>query len=75
MAWTLLCNIPIARRRTLCFVEDDKHDLRWSGKSVGAALRWLHEQGHETIALHGVEEDQRFRVTFTPVSTESPPEG
>jgi len=70
--WTLLCNIPIARRRTMCFVEDDKQDLRWSGKTVGAALRWAHEQEIETINLYGTEEDERFRVDFRPLSTESP---
>ena len=70
--WTLLAQVPIARRRTLCFVEDDKQDLRWSGKTVGAALRWLHEQDVHTVDLHGTEEDERFRVDFCPVSTESP---
>ena len=64
--WTLLCNIPIARRRTLCFVEDEAGDLRWSGKTVGAALRWLHENDQEEIELQGVEDDQRFFVKFRP---------
>ncbi len=70
--WTLHCNIPIARRRTLCFVEDDAAALRWSGKTVGAALRWLHEQDRNAVELHGTEADERFRVDFRPVSTESP---
>ncbi len=67
MVWKLLCNIPIARRRTLCFVEDDAGDLIWSGKSVGAALRWLYEQGTSEIQMHGIEEDQRFHVDFRPL--------
>ncbi len=73
--WTLHCNIPIARRRTLCFVEDDAGELLWSGKTVGAALRWLHEQEIETITLYGTEEDERFAVNFRPASTESPSKG
>lgn len=67
MGWTLLCNIPIARRRTLCFVLDHNEDLKWSGKSVGAALRWLHEQDRNEIEMHGVEPDERFHVQFRPV--------
>ena len=72
VAWTLHCNIPIARRRTLCFVEDDDEILRWSGKTVGAALRWLHENDHSEIELHGAQTNERFYVNFRPVSTESP---
>ena len=72
--WTLLCNIPIARRRTLCFVLDDAGDLKWSGKSVGAALLWLHENDQDTVELHGVEADERFHVHFITVSTTEPPE-
>jgi len=65
--WTLLCNIPIARRRTMCFVIDDDEDLKWSGKNVGAALRWVHETGIDQIELRGPEDDQRFFVQFRPV--------
>ena len=72
--WTLLCNIPIARRRTMCFVEDEDLVLRWSGKTVGAALRWLHEQDQNMIELCGPQENERFHVEFRPVSTESPSE-
>ncbi len=65
--WTLLCNIPIARRRTMCFVEDDAGDLLWSGKTTGAALRWLYEQDRIDVELHGTEDDERFAVRFRPL--------
>jgi len=65
--WTLLCNIPIARRRTMCFVLDAEGDLRWSGKSVGAGFRWLHEQEHNCFRLEGTEPDERFEVKMSPV--------
>ena len=65
--WTLLCNIPIARRMTLCFVHDDKGELRWSGKNVGAAFRWLHENDINEFHLEGVEPDQQFHVTMKPI--------
>jgi len=65
--WTLHCNIPIARRRTMCFVEDESDILKWSGKTTGAALRWLHEHDRNQIELHGTEPDERFAVQFLPV--------
>ena len=65
--WTLLAQIPIARRKTLTHVLDDAGDLRWSGKTVGEALRWLHEQEIDAVELHGVEDDERFFVQFRPI--------
>ena len=65
--WTLLAQIPIARRKTLTHVLDDAGELKWSGKTVAAALRWLHEQDRDTVELHGVEDDERFRVHFQPL--------
>lgn len=67
MAWTIHCNIPIARRRTLCFVEDHDGELRWSGKSVGAAFRFLHEAGIDSVELSGAEPGQQFFVQFRPI--------
>ncbi len=65
--WTLLAQIPIARRKTLSHVLDDHDELKWSGKTVGAALRWLHEQDVHTVELCGTEDDERFFIQFRPV--------
>ncbi len=67
--WTLIAQRAIARRKTLCHVLDDAGDLRWSGNTVGAALRWLHEQEIDLVELHGTEPDERFKVHFQPLST------
>ena len=64
--WTLIAQRPIARRKTLTHVLDDAGVLRWSGKTVGAALRYLHEQDRNTVELHGTEDDERFIVEFRP---------
>jgi len=65
--WTLHCNIPIARRMTLCFVTDETGKLRWSGKNVGAAFRWLHEQDVHRFHLEGLDPDERFYVFMKPI--------
>ncbi len=65
--WTLLAQIPIARRKTLTHVLDDAGDLRWSGKTVGAALRWLHENEIHAVELLGTEDDWQFFVQFRPL--------
>ena len=67
--WTLIAQRPIARRKTLTHVLDDAGELRWSGKTVAAALRWLYEQEIDLIELHGTEASERFKVHFQPLST------
>ena len=65
--WTLIAQRPIARRKTLTHVLDDLGELKWSGTTVAAALRWLHEQDVHTVELHGTEEDERFFIKFRPI--------
>lgn len=65
--YTLNPDVYLTRRQRLHFILDDAGELAWSGKSLGGALRWLHEKGVTRFQIEGQEPDEKFLVEVRPI--------
>lgn len=60
--YTIKADVQVQRRRRMCFVFDEHDQLRWSGKTVSGALKYLEEQDQVRFRLEGPGPDENFII-------------
>lgn len=65
--YVLLPDVYLTRRQRLHFVMDEAGVLLWSGKTIGAAIRFLHGTGVTRFKIDGQEPDEAFIVEVSPI--------
>lgn len=63
--YTLLCNVQITRRTSMCFVMNDEDALAWSGKSVYGAIEYLVENHKQQFILEGPNPEDRYLLSVS----------